>query len=100
MNQSRRFITRINEMKRPKDFYLHRYWRDLSDYERRLLNNKHKRMQPRWLDSTIRGDYRDWDKDCQKYQKILDREVRRQLGKLVSQYERNPSSSGGCYFYR
>ena len=70
-------------MKRPKDFYLRHYWRDLSDDEERALSNERKWDQPLWLDSPVRGDWRDWDDNVDKYEKILDQEARRQLGDLV-----------------
>jgi hypothetical protein len=70
-------------MKRPKDFYLHRYWRDLSDDEKERLDKEKEWEQPLWLDSPIRGDWRDWEDNYRKYEEILDREVRKQLREFI-----------------
>ena len=81
MSKSRQLIRQISEMKRPKDFYLRHYWRDLSDEEKKRLDDRWK--QPIWLDSSIRGDWRDWGNNVDKYERILNREVRKQLKGLV-----------------
>ena len=67
-------------MKRPKDFYLHHYWRDLSSWEKDLLDSI---GEPTWLDSPVRGDWRDWAGSLDRYKRILDQETRKQLGEFV-----------------
>ena len=94
-------------MKRPADYYLHRYWRDLSDEEKKRLDNEDERDQPLWLDSSIRGDWGDWEENYQEYERILDREIRKQLGKLIDWSDaaerRTPNPYGKrvgfCYLY-
>ena len=85
MSRSQQLIRRINEvkMKRPVDYYLHHYWRELSDEEREALEGEPQWELPIWLDSPVRGDWRDWDDNASKYKGILDREIRKQLGKLI-----------------
>ena len=83
MNKSRQLIKRIDEMKSPKDFYLHHYWRDLSNDEKKRLDSDYEQEQPWWLDLPIKGNWEEWEKVRPKCERVLKLEMRKQLRDLI-----------------
>ena len=55
----------------------------MTDREKNLLEDEDKRRKQLRLDFPVRGDWRDWENNYQKYGRILDREIRKQLGEFI-----------------